>query len=117
LEAYPALVARRWIGNRSYKSDTPKEQTSARQSARGAIIRGLGSKAAKTHFGFDIHFSAEQAEAFVRDGTGDALDAFLCAIQAGWAYSQSERNFGIPADCDPLEGWIVDPSLADENRL
>jgi hypothetical protein len=111
LEAYPALVARRWIGNRSYKSDTRKEQTSARLSAREEIIRGLRSEDARTYFGFDIHFSDEQAEALVRDGTGDALDALLCAVQAGWAYSQRDRNFGIPTNCDPLEGWIVDPTL------
>lgn len=30
-------------------------------------------------------------------------------VKAGWAYSQRDRNYGIPADCDPLEGWIVDP--------
>ena len=44
------------------------------------------------------------------DPTGDTLDALLAAIQAGWAYSQRALNYGIPPDCDPAEGWIVDPA-------
>lgn len=111
VEAYPALVARRWIGNRSYKNDASRQQTLARQSALEEIIRGLRSGDAKTHFGFDVHFSDEDADVFVRDSSGDRLDALLCAVQAGWAYSQREQNFGIPMDCKPLEGWIVDPLL------
>ncbi|MFZ3167702.1 MAG: DUF72 domain-containing protein [Candidatus Methanoperedens sp.] len=38
------------------------------------------------------------------------LDAFLCAIQAGWAYENRKRGYGIP-DGFELEGWIVDPEL------
>ena len=53
------------------------------------------------HFGFDIHFSDEDVNAFIQDG---------------WAYSQRERDFGIRMDCDRLEGWIVDPLLAVGQR-
>jgi len=35
----------------------------------------------------------------------------LCAIQAAYAHRQREHNYGIPPDCDPLEGWIIDPGL------
>jgi hypothetical protein len=111
VEAYPALVARRWIRQRSYKTDTLKQQTSEQQSAREEIILGLRATEAKTQFGFHVHFSNEDANTFVCDGSADQLDSLLCAIQAGWAYSQCDRNFGIPIDCDPLEGWIVDPLL------
>jgi hypothetical protein len=114
VEAYPSLVARRWIGTRSYKTDTVKQQTVVQQAAREDIIRGLSSEHAKMHFGFDIHLNDQDADAFIQDRLGDRLDALLCAIQAGWAYTQRERNFGIPAGCDPLEGWIVDPVLASE---
>lgn len=109
VEAYPALVARRWIGNRSYKNDTVKGQTSSRQAAREKIIQGLLSTDMKTCFGFDVHFNDEHRNALIQDGSADRLDALLCAIQAGWAYSQRDHNFGIPIDCDSLEGWIVDP--------
>jgi hypothetical protein len=111
VETYPALVARRWIGRRGYKTDTVKQQTLERQAAREKILRGLRSADAKMYFGFAIHFSDQYADVFVQDGSGDALDALLCAVQAGWADSQRDRNFGIPKDCDPLEGWIVDPML------
>ena len=47
--------------------------------------------------------------------SGDQLDALLCAVQAAWAYSQADDNFGIPVYCDSLEGWIVDPSLVSED--
>ena len=112
IEAYPALVAR-WAKVGSYKSDDVKRQTPARQSAREDIVNGLRSSHAKTYYGFDIHFSNDYAGAFIDDGTGDELDALLCAVQAGWAYSKHNQNYGIPVGCDPLEGWIVDPLLLE----
>lgn len=117
IEAYPALVARRWIETRSYKNDDKKKQTPALRSAREEIVCGLRSKNTQMYFGFDIHFSSGYAEDFISDGTGDQLDALLCAIQAGWAYSQREYNYGIPTDCDRLEGWIVDPGMDIMNSL
>ena len=113
LEAYPALVARHWIGNRSYKTDTLPKQTVERRAAREEILRGLRSEDAKKYFGFNIHLNEVDADRLIEDGSGDYLDAFLSAAQVGWAYIQRDRNFGIPKDCDPLEGWIVDPSLVD----
>lgn len=112
LEAYPALVARRWIGDRSYKTDTVRERTAAQQLAREGMVSRLQSGDAKPHFGFDVHIRDQEADLMIRDGSGDRLDALLCAVQASWAYTQRHRNFGIPEDCDPLEGWIVDPLLA-----
>ena len=41
----------------------------------------------------------------------DGLDALLCAIQAAWAYTKADAGYGIPAHCNPNEGWIVDPQL------
>ena len=115
VEAYPALVARRWIGKRSYKTDNVKQQTTAQRSMREELIHALHSGDAKTYFGFDLHLNAQDAEVITQDGSGDRLDAFLCAVQAGWAYTQRERHFGVPLDCDPLEGWIVDPLLLNES--
>jgi hypothetical protein len=55
--------------------------------------------------------SAPLKQEFIDDPMGDTLDALLCAIQAAWAYTQREHGYGIPATCDPLEGWIVDPEM------
>lgn len=110
VEAYPALVVRRWIGNRSYKNDEVRKQTEARRAAPEEIVKGLRS-GAKKHFEFDIEFEDDWTRACIEDGSGDKLDALLCAVHAGWAYSRGENSFGIPDDCDKLEGWIVDPLL------
>jgi hypothetical protein len=110
LEAYPALVARRWLKKRSYKNDETRKQTADLKAARKELLNGLCSNI-KQHFGFELKIPENLAEASVSDGSGDHLDAILCAIQAAWAYTQDEKNYGIPADCDPLEGWIVDPLM------
>jgi hypothetical protein len=41
------------------------------------------------------------------DGSGDALDAVLCVALAAWAWRRRASGWGLPADLDPLEGWIV----------
>ena len=46
-----------------------------------------------------------QRDALVDDARGDALDAVLCLMQAAWASKQP--GWGLPANLDPLEGWIV----------
>jgi len=74
-------------------------------------VEGLRSDQLRTYYGFSVELSDMMAEYMVQDPTGDQLDAVLCAIQAAWAYTQSDQNYGIPPDCDPVEGWIVDPNL------
>ena len=44
-------------------------------------------------------------DALVADASGDTLDAVLCLLQAGWAASRP--GWGLPAQVDPLEGWIL----------
>ncbi len=110
-EAYPALVARRWIRRKPYKNDSPRGQSPAMLAAREDILLGLRSQGAKEYYGFDVLFVDDWSEMCIQDGTGDRLDALLCAVQAAWAYSQRDQNFGIPVHSDPLEGWIVDPLL------
>jgi len=41
----------------------------------------------------------------VADPQGDKLDAALCLLLAAWADTQP--GYGMPADIDALEGWIV----------
>ena len=52
----------------------------------------------------------------MEDGSGDHLDAWLCAVQAASGYADHlvnpASNYGM-GDIDALEGWIVGvPKLA-----
>jgi hypothetical protein len=49
------------------------------------------------------------ARTCIEDAEGDSLDAVLAGIQAVWAWMRREATYGVPCDCDPGEGWIVDP--------
>jgi hypothetical protein len=113
VETYPKLVAMKWIGKRGYKNDTKKKQSDEQKTARIEIVQGLCSGELQSYYGFDIELSEKLRAALIEDPTGDNLDALLCAIQTGWAYEQRDQGYGIPSECDPLEGWIVDPDLLD----
>jgi hypothetical protein len=108
LEAYPALLAREFVANRSYKSDTVAKQTQERLIARMEIVHGLEIGA--TRLGLRLKLSHAQRDALVQDASGDALDAVLCLVQAAWAqqrFDEGDLRYGLPATMDPLEGWIV----------
>lgn len=110
LEAYPGRLVRQ-IADRagvhiaSYKNDARAKQTPERRAARrfivAALLRGehLLSVPALMRQGL--------RRAAVDDPTGDTLDAIACAVQAAWAAQRAAAGYGLPADVDPLEGWIV----------
>jgi signal transduction histidine kinase len=110
LEAYPALVARRFAG--PYKSEAG--DTSPKKSARKKIISGILSSSLKAEFGFTVKIDDPIIKQMQGDAKGDSLDAVLCTLQAAWAWQQGKPDYGIPAAYKNLtqsEGWIVDPSL------
>ncbi len=118
VEGYPALVARRWIGSGRdksgpYKSDERARQTADKAAARQRILCGLRSPELLDYYGCRLEMTEAQADSFVQDATGDDLDALLCAVQAAWAYLQRDNGYGIPANCDSVEGWIVDPAMTN----
>jgi hypothetical protein len=104
LEAYPGLLARELVGHRSYKSDDKSKQTPDRWLARKDILHALDM--GQTKLSLRLKLSAAQHDTLLADGSGDALDAVLCMVQAAWASLQNEANYGLP-EFDPLEGWIV----------
>lgn len=106
LEAYPGLLARELVGQRSYKSDDKSKQTPDRWLARKDILHALDL--GQTRLGLRLKLTSAQHDALLADGSGDSLDAVLCMVQAAWAQQQHEwvGNFGLPS-FDPLEGWIV----------
>ncbi|HEV8312595.1 MAG TPA: DUF429 domain-containing protein [Burkholderiaceae bacterium] len=103
LEAYPGLLARELIGKRSYKADERAKQTPERLIARKDIVDAL--EQGRTRLGLRIRVSHALRDTLIDDAMGDRLDAVLCLAQAAWASVQPAH--GLPADIDPLEGWIV----------
>lgn len=106
VEAYPGVLARQFIGRRSYKNDTKKKQTADQREARRELLKSLREEAQRC-YGFGI----DAADELCDDPGGDPLDALLCAVQAAWAWRRRKDRFGAPEAVDTLEGWIADPSL------
>ncbi|TFZ01474.1 DUF429 domain-containing protein [Ramlibacter rhizophilus] len=105
LEAYPGLLARELIGRRSYKSDDRARHTPERLIARKDLLAAL--ELGRTRLGLRLKLTHAQRDALVDDASGDRLDAVLCLVQAAWAERHGAPAYGLPADLDPLEGWIV----------
>jgi len=103
LEGYPGLLARELLGVRSYKSDEKAKQTPERLIARKDLVEAL--EQGRTRLALRLRLSHAQRDALVADSSGDRLDAVLCLVQAAWCAQQPA--FGLPADIDPLEGWIA----------
>ena len=110
VEAYPAVVARRFLGRAAYKRDAVPD-TPQRRGEREALVSGLGSGALREAYGFTVEMDGPWRERFVEEPSADALDSLLCAVQAAWSYTQREKNWGVPPECDRDEGWILDPAL------
>ncbi len=108
LEGYPGLLAREVLGNRSYKSDDKMRQTPERLIARKDLITAL--EHGQTRLGLRLKLTHAQRDTLVDDASGDSLDAVLCLLQAAWGqarHAQGCNRYGLPADMDALEGWIV----------
>lgn len=104
VEAYPGLLAR-GITRASYKADVRARQTCERRAARLAIVTALTDGASPS--GLRLSLQDDDARALVDDPGGDLLDAVLALLQAAWCAHRGPPLFGLPADCDPLEGWIA----------
>jgi len=107
LEAYPGLLARELVGNRSYKSDDKAKQTPDRLIVRKQILQAL--EMGQTRLDLRLKLTHAQHDALVADASGDTLDAVLCMVQAAWAELQHINDhacYGLPI-FDSIEGWIV----------
>jgi hypothetical protein len=117
VEAYPAVVARRFLARASYKNDERQKQTTVQRTAREKLVAGLGSDFLRERYGFVVEMDGAWREELVRDPVADALDSLLCAVQAAWAYTKRDENYGVPPECDPDEGWILDPELLTDEGV
>ena len=102
LEAYPGMVARS-ITRDSYKNDARAMQTPERRATRLSIIKALESGDYPQAIVLD---AGKHRQALLDDGSGDLLDAVLCALLAAWGWQRRDSNYGLPPH-DALEGWIV----------
>jgi len=102
LEAYPGFTARK-VTRASYKSDDKTKHTADRKNARQEILTALckGSAGLKVQLKITPHWKSR----LIDDGSGDLMDAAICALQA--AHAALQPNFGFPKDLDTLEGWIA----------
>lgn len=109
LEAYPGLLARELIGRRSYKSDAGAAQIPERRQARVDLLAAL--ERGSPRLGLRLSIVDPARSLLLDDAKGDCLDAALCLLQAGWAAARRKSRpgpgWGLPAEIDPLEGWIV----------
>ncbi|MDM0112931.1 DUF429 domain-containing protein [Variovorax sp. J22R133] len=108
LEGYPGMLAREVIGRRSYKSDDTSQQTDARRRARQDLLAELERGA--TRLALSLTLTDSLRLELVSDARGDGLDAVLCLLQAAWGVQRAGNGppgYGLPANMDPLEGWIV----------
>jgi hypothetical protein len=108
LEAYPGLLAREILSNRSYKSDDKTKQTPDRLIARKDLITAL--EHGQTRLQLRIKLTHAQRDTLIDDASGDSLDAVLCMLQAAWAkvrFDGGDVRYGLPEKVDALEGWIV----------
>ncbi len=103
LEAYPGLLARQLIGRQSYKSDDKARQTPERREARQQLLGQLLQ--AKQQRRPALQVSSALHQRMLDDGSGDVLDAVLCALQAASVAHLS--RYGMPAQTDAVEGWII----------
>ena len=67
LEGYPALVARRWIGSRSYKSDERSKQTEEKLTARREIVQVCAHHALFERYGIQLALDETLAERLIRN--------------------------------------------------
>jgi hypothetical protein len=99
LEGYPGWLAHALIGRRSYKNRDHDDTLIARKDLVEALEQG------RTPLGLRLKLGHAQRDALAADASGDRLDAVLCLAQAAWA--SRRPGHGLPADVDPVEGWIV----------
>ena len=106
LEAYPGFTARK-VSRQSYKSDLPAKQDTDRAVRRQQILRALEGEQAGLNL--RLRLTPGWSRRIVMDGSGDLLDAVICAMQAG--HAAALPGFGLPSEgnafLDRLEGWIA----------
>ena len=114
VEAYPAVVARRFLGRAAYKRDAVPD-TPERRSARETLVAGLESTTLRASLW--LH----REDGWLTGGKSSSRtprptpSTRCCARSRRRGLTlRRDENYGVPPECDPDEGWIVDPALLTE---
>jgi uncharacterized protein DUF429 len=110
LEAYPGLLISQ-LGERYYKNDKAHTLEANTEARRRIIERLKGSPDGVLSCSLSVRDPSALER--LRHGSGDWLDAVLCAMQAHWGWRRRRTNFGLPHGLDAVEGWIVGARTAD----
>jgi hypothetical protein len=113
VEAYPSVLARQLIGRVGYKNDAPAKQTEKQHLARLTMLACILNGQIEAQYGLRVEGLKDLSKELADDPSGDQLDALLCAIQAAWAWTMREHDYGAPRGADALEGWIADPDTSE----
>ena len=106
LEGNPALVATP-ITRGAWRSGNRRGRADVRELERERLVAAL--ERGHPLLGTRLRIGAADRAAAISDDRGGRLAALLCLAQADWARRQP--NWGMPADVDALEGWIVGADL------
>lgn len=113
IEGYPKLVASHLLKQlnqdhqkKSYKND--QKANEQQRALRKSLLEHCQTKDALIDYGISLMIDSPLRDEMIEDSTGDKLDALFCLIQAA-AWQLNPKI--IPTHADPLEGWIVDPTL------
>ena len=109
VEAYPAVVARALVGKDRYKPTERGNVQAVARDVRGRIVQRLSDGSLFRRYRLRVDLSESLGRVCIDDATGDSLDAVLAAVQAAWSWVRRDGSYGVPQDCDLVEGWIVDP--------
>ena len=99
VEAYPGVLARQLIGNRSYKQDTRKKQTSEQRTARLNLLDGIVNGRLHNRYGFGV--KAQPNFAKIRAGI-TSTRSYVPFKQPGSGVGVD--GFRAPNGVDQLEG-------------
>ena len=109
VEAYPAVVARALVGKERYKPTERGDVQAVARGVRDRIVQKLSDGSLFARYRLRVDLSENLDQVCIDDAEGDSLDAVLAAVQAAWSWVRRDGSYGVPQDCDLVEGWIVDP--------
>lgn len=119
VEAYPRLVAA-CLAAGSYKGSSAAMRQSVQREIREQIFARLtvtGTSWLEPRYGFAVEIdpavAGEVEQEILADKKGDALDAILALVQAGWVWQRLKagERWHPEERAVRTEGWIADPVL------